>query len=174
MNSNHLNNLFQNQTNWDIESPDDGHEIRFLQKLEAQKKRKFQWKPLVVAASLVLIASITFFSLPKTNEKPVVLSPQTQETHDYFSVLIASEVKALKKQETPENKAIIEDALAELEKLELDYKNLKNDIKKTGENKQILYAMIVNMQTRLQFIQTILEQIDQINNVKNIPNEANM
>jgi hypothetical protein len=88
--------------------------------------------------------------------------------------LIATEVKALKKQETPENKAIIEDALAELEKLELDYKNLKNDIKKTGENKQILFAMVVNMQTRLQFIQTILEQIDLINNVKNISNEANM
>jgi hypothetical protein len=174
MNSNHLNNLFQNQSNWDIESPDDGHEIRFLQKLEAQKKRKFQWKPLVVAASLVLIASITFFNLSKTNENPVVLSPQTQETQDYFSVLIATEVKALKKQETPENKAIIEDALAELEKLELDYKNLKNDIKKTGENKQILFAMVVNMQTRLQFIQTILEQIDLINNVKNISNEANM
>ena len=171
MNSNHLNNLFQNQSNWDIESPNEGHEKRFLQKLEAQKKRKLRWKPLVIAASLVLIASITFFSLPKANEKPVVLSPQTQETHDYFSVLIASEVKALKKQETPENKAIIVDALAELEKLELD---LKNDIKKTGENKQILYAMVVNMQTRLQFIQTILEQIDQINNVKNIPNEANM
>lgn len=88
--------------------------------------------------------------------------------------MIATEVKALKKQETPENKAIIEDALAELEKLELDYKNLKNDIKKTGENKQILFAMVVNMQTRLQFIQTILEQIDLINNVKNISNEANM
>ena len=37
----------------------------FLQKLEAQKKRTLRWKPLVIAASLVLIASITFFSLPK-------------------------------------------------------------------------------------------------------------
>ena len=63
MNTKHLDNLFQNQSNWNIESPNEGHEDRFLQKLEAQKKRKFQWKPMAIAASLVLLANIVFLSV---------------------------------------------------------------------------------------------------------------
>ena len=94
----------------------------------------------------------------------MVLSPQAQETQDYFSSVIRTELTELKKQETSVSKALIKDALLEMEFLEKDYERLKLEIIKKGENKQIIYAMLTNMQTRISFIRSVLEQVETINN----------
>lgn len=62
---------------------------------------------------------------------------------------------------------MIEDALQEMERLEKDYESLKIEIRKNGENKQIVFAMITNMQTRISFIKQVLEQVEQINSQSN-------
>jgi hypothetical protein len=100
-------------------------------------------------------------------EKEVVFSPQVQETHDYFSSILTAEVSNLKKLENPATKIMIEDALQEMERLEKDYESLKIEIRKNGENKQIVFAMITNMQTRISFIKQVLEQVEQINSQSN-------
>ena len=53
-----------------------------------------------------------------------------------------------------------------MQSLEKDYENLKQEIIKNGENKQIIYAMITNMQTRITFIKSILEQVETINTIE--------
>jgi hypothetical protein len=58
-----------------------------------------------------------------------------------------------------------------MEVLEKDYQKLKEEIGKNGENKQILYAMITNMQTRISFIKSVLEQVEDINKINNIEDE---
>ena len=62
---------------------------------------------------------------------------------------------------------MIEDALLEMEQLEKDYESLKIEIRKNGENKQIVFAMITNMQTRISFIKQVLEQVEQLNSQSN-------
>ena len=62
---------------------------------------------------------------------------------------------------------MIEDALLEMERLEKDYELLKIEIRKNGENKQIVFAMITNMQTRISFIKQVFEQVEQLNSQSN-------
>ncbi len=167
---NNIESLFENQSNWDFEEPNQGHEKRFITKLRKQQvipiKRKKYWIPLSIAASLLLGIGIFYFTSNNNAQEKIAFSPQVQETHDYFSSVINTELASLKKHETPQNKALIQDAMKEMETLEKDYEKLKEEIAKNGENKQIVYAMITNMQTRISFIKSVLDQIESINNLK--------
>jgi hypothetical protein len=129
---------------------------------------------LSIAASLLLGFGIVLFNYTNNQTKEVVFSPQVQETHDYFSSVINTELATLKKQETPQSKALINDAMKEMELLEKDYQNLKEEIAKNGENKQIVFAMITNMQTRISFIKSVLEQVETINKFKTIEDEKHI
>jgi len=176
MSTNKLNQLFKNQYNWDYEEPNLGHENRFLDKLKKQqpKRKKIDWLPISIAASLLLGFGILLFDYAHSQTKEVVFSPQVQETHDYFTTVINNELATLKKQKTPQSKALITDAMKEMESFENDYENLKNEIAKNGENKQIVYAMITNMQTRISFINTVLKQVEYINKINNIEDEKHI
>lgn len=175
MSTNNINQLFENQNHWDFEEPNPGHEKRFLDKLRKQRpKKKFNWIPLNMAASLLLGFGIVLFNYINNQTEEVVFSPQVQETHDYFSSVINTELATLKKQETPQSKTLINDAMKEMEFLENDYQNLKEEITKNGENKQIVFAMITNMQTRISFIKSVLEQVEIINKFKNIEDEKHI
>ncbi|GAB3715219.1 anti-sigma factor [Flavobacterium koreense] len=176
MSTNNLNQLFENQNNWDFEEPNLGHEKRFLDKLKKQqpKKKKFNWIPLSIAASLLLGFGILIFNHTNNQTEEVAFSPQVQETHDYFSSVINNELATLKKNETPQSKALINDAMNEMVSLEKDYQNLKDEIAKNGENKQIVFAMITNMQTRISFIKSVLEQVEDINKINKIEDEKHI
>jgi hypothetical protein len=175
MSTNNMNQLFENQNHWDFEEPNLGHEKRFLDKLKKQQpKKKFNWMPLSIAASLLFGFGIVLFNYSNNHAEEVVFSSQVQETHDYFSSVINTELATLKKQETPQSKALINDAMKEMELLEKDYQNLKEEISKNGENKQIVFAMITNMQTRISFIKSVLEQVETINKFKNIEDEKHI
>jgi hypothetical protein len=166
--SNHNLEAIFNTHNWDIEEPLVGHEKRFSEKLNAfkTKKKKNYWTAIGIAASFLLGISILYYT-SFSQEKEVVFSPQVQETHDYFSSILTAEVSNLKKLENPATKMMIEDALLEMERLEKDYESLKIEIRKNGENKQIVFAMITNMQTRISFIKQVLEQVEQLNSQSN-------
>ena len=47
-----------------------------------------------------------------------------------------------------------------------DYQKIINELQKNGENKQIIYAMISNLQTRISFLQTVLKRIEENENLK--------
>lgn len=160
---NDIDKLFENQ-DWDLEIPNAGHEQRFLKKIKKKKpKKENYWLSISIAASLLLCLGLFFFYNQKQQETRVALSPQVQETQDYFASVINSELSNLKNQETPQSKALIKDALLQMKSLEKDYENLKIEINKNGENKQIIYAMITNMQTRISFIKSVLDQVETIN-----------
>ena len=89
-----------------------------------------------------------------------------QQTNDYFSSIIQTELTNLKQNETPQSKQVIVDALKEMELLERDYNKLKLEINTNGENKQIIYALITNMQTRITFLKNVLDQVQTINKTK--------
>ena len=169
-----INELFEGTTNWDFENPENGHEKRFLEKLNVAQPKKRNWIPLSLVASLFLSFGVLLYFYSNLQQEEVLLSPQVQETHDYFSSVIQSELKSLKEQKNPQTTLLISDALNEMKKLETDYEKLKKEIAKNGENKQVVFAMITNMQTRISFLQTVLEQVEQLNNFNTNTNENHL
>ena len=168
-----FNSEFENQ-NWDVQNLSAGHEKRFLRKLKQKKASKQTfWKPLAIACSLVIGFGLVYYvsnSIINQSTTEVVFSPKVQQTNDYFSSIIKTELTTLKQNETPQSKQLIADALIEMERLEQDYDKLKLEIKKNGENEQIIYALITNMQTRITFLKNVLDQVHSLNkkNYENI------
>ena len=48
------------------------------------------------------------------------------------------------------------------------------EVQKNGENKQIIYAMISNLQTRISFLQTVLQRIEENEKFKNTTDEKTL
>jgi len=166
---------FDNQ--WDTETPRLGHSDRFLKKLNAEpvQKKKKNWIPLSLAASLLLIAGIIGFYQLKNDNQPTNqwqhASAQTKETHDYFASLVEKELNDLKSKQTPETEQIITDALAQMKVFEYDYQKIITELHKNGDTKQLLHAMILNFQTRISFLEEVIKKIEIISYQKNIENE---
>lgn len=168
----------------DIALPSTKHSARFKTKLEAQEKvlsstssSKIQWMgPLLVAASLLLVAGIifNFLATPNVPSDLADVSPEMQETQDFFINTIERELFEIKDKSTPENKQMVEDAIHQLEILESDYNLLKNDLSESGEDKRVIYAMIDNFQNRIDLLQSVVEQMKAIKEINTIQPASNL
>jgi len=168
-----LFNKFENQ--WDVQKMNADHQVDFLNKLnKKQPKRKNYWFVTAIAASIVLMLGISLFY---NNEKPKEFkfaSKETQRTDSIFSILIDNELVKLKEKSSPENEQIINDALKQMKVFDADYQKIISELQKNGENKQIIYAMISNLQTRISFLQTVLKRIEENENLKNTTDEKTL
>ena len=168
-----LENIFKElQGNFDTEDPAVGHELRFLEKLnrdtkvvKLNKNTRSWWKSLSIAASIAILLAvgIGFFNTTPTIEDQVAeFSPEVANTQFYFASLIEEQVKELESENTPETQKIISDTMAQLAKLEANYKNLENDLLNGGNSKLILSAMITNFQTRIDLLAEVMNKIELI------------
>lgn len=168
-----LFNRFENQ--WDVQDLNSDHQEVFLNKLNRkQPKKKNYWFATAIAASIVLMLGISVFY---NNEKPKEFkfaSKETQRTDSIFNILIDNELVKLKEKSSPENEQIINDALNQMKLFDADYQKIINELQKNGENKQIIYAMISNLQTRISFLQTVLKRIEENENLKNTTDEKTL
>lgn len=173
MKEKNLENIFKElEGSFDIEEPKQGHELRFLEKLNRDTKvvklksnKTSWWKPLSIAASIavLLITGIGFFNTPSTIEDQVAeISPEVANTQFYFASLIEEQVKDLEGQSTPQTQKIISDTMEQLSKLEANYKNIENDLLNGGNSKLILSAMITNFQTRIDLLEEVMNKIESI------------
>ncbi|WP_292948909.1 hypothetical protein [Olleya sp. UBA1516] len=169
-----IEQLFENlDSQFDIEVPNLGHQQRFIDKLNktetklASRKTNY-WKPLLaVAASVVLILSIVLNIKPDTTQKDLAsISPELAETQNFFSNTIAFELNKLKTEKSPETQKLVNDALLRLDRLELEYKNLKLNLTESGEDQRVIYAMITNFQNRIDVLQSTLLQIEALKTLK--------
>ena len=178
-----LEELFQNlEGQFDIEEPETGHQERFLEKLNnangvvsLEKKKTIWWKPLSIAASIALVVAVGFQLLdknPSVQEQVVEIAPEVSETEFYFVSLIEEQVQELENSKSPETAKLVEDTLAQLNKLEADYKELEKDLVDGGNSKILLNAMIINFRTRIDLLQEVLTNIEEIKNLKS-NNDAN-
>lgn len=175
-----LKQLFENlAAGLDTATPSEGHDMRFLEKLEAatsnvSKQSKLHYlKPILsVAASLVILFSVlmVFNQKPPSNDLASV-SKEMATTQDFFTQTITSELNKINNQRTPETDVLINDALNQLSFLEREYEQLKTDLQNSGNDKRVVYAMISNFQNRIDILQNVLEQIEQIKEFKNTSNE---
>ena len=160
------------KSQFDYEMPDPNHQIRFLEKLESQNqpvrnKTIDIWKPLLaVAASLIVFLGL--FATLNTNKKLEGLasvSPELSNTQSFFTSIIESELMTLKAERSPRTNKLIEDALEQIELLEQDYEKLKADLAESGNDERVVYAMISNFQSRIEVLESVMQEIENIKQI---------
>lgn len=173
-----IDTLFERLENeFDIDIPNSGHQNRFLDKLKQQntvanktnEKSNF-WKPfLAVAASIVLCLSLVAIIQQQEPEiKDLAsVSPELSKTQDFFTLAIENELTLLENERSPETEELIDDALKQLNVLELNYEKLKVDLTESGNDKRVIHAMISNFQNRIHVLNHVLENIEDIKTFKN-------
>lgn len=168
-----LDQLFENLENqWDVQEMDSHHQERFLKKRDLKKRKKNFGIIYTIAASVVVMLGITLFYT--NNNKPKEFqfaSKETKQTDSVFTVLIEHQLNQIKAKESPENKKIISDALKQMKALDSDYDKIKRELEINGENKPILFAMISNLQTRISFLQNVLQQLENSEKLKKLDHE---
>jgi len=186
MKNDNIYKLFEKfQHDFDVETPRNGHEKRFLDKLKAQsetpvvvaaKANKRLWKPFIgIAASIVLLVSlaINFNSEPKLQDLASV-SPEMANTQHFFTSVIIEELEKIDSERTPETEALIIDAMLQMETLETQYNQLKIDLKESGNDKRVIHAMIDNFWNRINVLKMVLKNIEDIKILKQNKDETSI
>jgi hypothetical protein len=168
-----LDQLFENLENqWDLQELDREHLDRFSNKIILKKKKRNYSLFYAVAASVVVLLGVSLFYT--NNEKPKELkfaSKETKQTDSIFTVLIRNELEKIQEKKSPENEKIINDALKQMKSLDSDYAKIIHELEVNGESKPIIYAMISNLQTRISFLQNVLQRIEETEKFKNLNDE---
>ena len=168
---NNLDNIFQELENqFDIEEPTIGHFNRFESKLNtiATPKKNYRlFSYIAVAASIVLLVGVWLgASFSNTGMELAGISPEMEETQSYFVSVIKNELTTIENERNSDTEQLINDALKQITKLELQYDTLTFELKESDEDKRIIYAMISNFQQRINVLQSLLIQIDTIKQLK--------
>ena len=165
---------------WDTHEPQLGHQERFLDRLNGKKKSKGKgllYKIAMPAAAAVLILiGITIGYTPESAGGDAIaanLSPRTAQTQQYFSSIIQKELAKVENENSPETKKLVQDALVHMQELEADYEKITHELAEKGENKQLIHAMITNLQTRISFLEDVLTKIENIKKIKESYHEDN-
>ncbi len=177
MSKDNLDQLFERlEGNFDFEEPRNGHQERFLEKLnrdngvvQLQGKKTSWWKPLSIAASIAILCMLgiqVFTAQPSIKEQVVEIAPEVSKTEFYFASLIEEQVQLLKDEKSPETAKLVDDTLLQLDKLESNYQTLEQELVNGGNSKIILNAMITNFQTRIDLLKEVLTNIENIKNLK--------
>lgn len=164
---------FENQ--WDVHQPDENHYDRFLAKQSRKKSRQSRWYSLSIAASiLIVVGFFTFFNYNHNKSKNSLefASRQTRETDSIFTVMIKIELDKVKEKKSPQNEQIVADALIQMKALDEDYEKIKLELIKNGESRQIIYAMIRNLKTRISFLENVLQHIEDNEKINNTTHES--
>lgn len=184
MKDDNINKVFKTfKHDFDVETPNNGHEHRFLKKLKAQnqthniaanKTSKSIWKPFLgIAASIVLLISVAFsFNTEPKTKGLASVSPEMANTQSFFTAAIAEELEKIDSERTPETEALIKDAMLQMEILETQYTQLKIDLTESGNDKRVIHAMIENYWNRINILKSVLENIEGIKTFKQNTNET--
>ena len=179
-NKDQIDRLFEElEGQFDLHDTPQGHQARFMSRLNQQHEKPVQnkrnwWRPLSIAAGfLVLISLGISISEPEENSAELAsVSPEMEQAESFFVSTINEELATLKGFETEETKAIIDDALTRLDRLEKNYDQLKVDLKESGNDKRVINAMIANFQDRIELLQEVIQTIEQIETLKANRNET--
>lgn len=176
-----LKDLFKNQPEDKSVEMSQGHEARFLEKLnqalpETKKSNHFGF--LNIAASVVVLLGLSYgafqyFSTPPettlTETNTIVetkeiksmgeFSPQLKKVEDYYLASINLELSKVKL--TPENKDLVDGYILRLKELNTEYKNLTIELNENGPNTETLDALIDNLKFRLNLVTQLKNKIEE-------------
>lgn len=173
-----LRNLFEEDTQEQYIKMSEGHDARFLQKLDKElpKKKDFsRFSFLNIAASVIVLlgmcyGAFQFFQTPVDPDKPVVventdlktlgdMSPDLKKVEDYYLASINLELS--KVQLTPQNKELFDGYVERLKELNEEYDRLTVELNENGPNEETLEALIDNLKFRLNLVMRLKEKLQE-------------
>lgn len=164
---------------FDTEDTPKGHQERFMARLNenqtATRKSNFGWwKPLSIAATIVLLITLGLTKGDATPESADLasVSPEMEQTQSFFTTTINEELETLKALHSPQTQNLVDDTMAQLNALEVEYDQLKVDLVESGNDRRVIYAMISNLQNRVDLLQEVIATIEEIKNFKSNENET--
>ncbi|TYP75173.1 hypothetical protein [Aquimarina intermedia] len=172
--------------NVDIYEPSDTHFENFSRRLSAipgatlkqDKNNTINWfKPLSIAAAIALLLISSLFIFQNRDESKRELASVSDEmytTQSFFASTIAFKLKEIKKTATIADKELVNDAMNQLDKLDIDYQKLKQDLVISNNDTRVISAMIENFQQRATLLENVLETLQQNKLNKNYSNENNI
>lgn len=180
-----LRGLMRNDITRDDGTMPDGHEARFLNKLDAAlptqaTKPKSNW--LGIAASVIVLIGLTlgafkFFNTPKPIDNPTEtvtiterktlgdVSPDLKKVEDYYLANINLQLS--KVQLTPDNKELFDSYVNRLEVLNAEYLKLSDDLTANGPSEPTVNALINNLKLRLNLLYRLQEQLEDFKGSEN-------
>jgi hypothetical protein len=177
-----IRKLFENEQKVFKDSMPNGHEARFLAKLDNQlpeqpTRRLFTF--LNIAASVVILIGMSF-GVYKFIDTPVVedtpqqvastgslgeISPQLKKVEDYYLASINLELS--KMEVTPETKELFDGYLERLQELNKEYAVLADELAKSGPTEHTINASIDNLKLRLNLMYRLKEKLNELNKETN-------
>ncbi|MGB0391000.1 MAG: hypothetical protein ACPGRC_04895 [Salibacteraceae bacterium] len=162
-------------------APSSGHFERF-KKLQERNARpvevpaKNKWVLSKIAAVFVLVIGVSwlFYNLGKMDSNGEILtSKTTAQTFNeelYDAEVFFSEKVSIKRQEvlaySGTNSLETQKIMQELDKLELQYIDLKEELAINSNNPQIINAMVENYRMRFSLLDRLLKQLKKSNTIK--------
>jgi hypothetical protein len=188
-----LKQLFEEDQKLTNDTMEQGHEARFLDKLETtlpqRSKPNFNW--LNIAASIVIILGLgyagynAFTDTPNVDPEKVVessgskttidesdtkqiktlgdISPDFKKVEDYYVANINLELSKVKI--TPENKELFDGYIAKLEELNVEYNRLSLELA-NGPDELTVNALINNLKLRLNLMYRLQEQLKRMHTIE--------
>lgn len=156
-----------------------GHELRFIEKLDANFPQNKSSKPswLNMAASIILLLGVSYGSynyFTPTNSSDDIentaiidtktlgdVSPNLKKVEEYYLASINLELSKLKY--TSETKALFEDYLKRLDDLNKEYERLGVELTESGPNEFTINALIDNLKFRLNLLYRLKDQLKNLN-----------
>jgi hypothetical protein len=184
-----IRKLFKNEQKVFKDKMPEGHEARFLEKLddklpEQPTRNVFTFSN--VAASVVILIGLSFGAYQFINsgedqlnsnsseqlisetesESPLgKLSPQLKKVEDYYLANINLELSKMKV--TPDNKELFDGYLLRLEELNKEYEVLANELTQSGPTERTVEALIENLKLRLNLMYRLKDKLSELNNETN-------
>lgn len=176
-----LRNLFEKDTKTQHAKMSEGHEARFLDKLDAElpvKKQSNRFSFLNMAASVVILLGLSFGAYQFFQSPPVIpdsdkqvvetniktlgdVSPDLKKVEDYYLASINLELS--KVQMTPENKDLVDGYIQRLKELNEEYDKLTLELNENGPNEENLDALIDNLKFRLNLVMRLKDKLQEFN-----------
>jgi hypothetical protein len=178
-----IRKLFEEEQQLSKAKMPQGHQARFLQKLEEElpehDKQSTRFSFFSIAASVVLLISVGFFGAKYFGggEKPSIdgtkvvekssigeISPQLKKVEDYYLANINLELSKL--EYTPESKELFDGYVSRMDELSKEYERLADELLASGPNERTVTALIDNLKLRLNLLYRLKEKLSELNGAK--------
>jgi len=183
-----LREMFKNERQAKRTPMPKGHEDRFISRLETQfpKRNRSHFKWLRIAASVLVLLGVGILgyqlwtrpdaiktTLVEKNDPPEEkkgisfgdLSPDLKRVEQYYVTNINLELSRL--EISQDNKMLVDTFMHRLSELNMEYKELNDELNVIGPNDLTISALIKNLQLRLQLLQKLKGELNELKSSKN-------
>ena len=177
----------QHREEFDDAEPTLGHRRAFRRRLEEErrpepKKVRWQWVAAAAVAGLLLAFGLVQLTGGEEETIPIMaqvdpveaspilteladLSPEHAEAISYFQLTAdrkQQEVNALE----PANAEAVKFCMEQLEYLERDYQDMREDLTASGGSERVVNMMVVNYRMRIEILDRLLSELEAMNQRK--------